>query len=431
MSTLAFGCGDGGSSSEARPPAAAAPYGLDATFGAGGSVVLSTVKPEGALCVAVDRNASIVVAGNSAAPETGAFVLRLTPEGALDPSFASGGIAHVGLSVTSLALTSGGEIIVAGSRAGERGEVERLSPDGSVDTSFGASGVAITGIVAAVVLAQPDGRILVGGQLSSTGDATTVLVQAEGRTLVDRRLSAVGDATIPPVLAVLRLTANGGADLTFGDQGTASSNEGTTATALGLEPDGTILALDASHLGKGVFVATFSPTGYDEAPIVTGTVSPIAVSNTAALATFAPTGEVIVGTYAPPTSNDATTGLLLRRYTTGGALESDFGGTFQSGPPQSNVEGPVALVVEPNGEILVGGAYGTASNRELGFGAFTWNGQPDSAFEPGASAQTQVAGQQRIAMLTLQPDHKVVAAGAGATGEDGQARLVLARYLVP
>jgi uncharacterized delta-60 repeat protein len=404
ISSVGLGCGGGGSGVPIPPDAQ---YGLDSNFGSGGKMTISAVQPDGKLSVAVQSEGGIVVAGNSAAPQTGAFLLRLTSIGAIDPSFALGGIEHLAFSVKSVALSSGDDIIILGTGLDGRDQIERFDPNGLLDPSFGDSGNVTPSIAAQVVLAQPDGRIVVGGNVPSPRLTTSAL-------------------------AVSRLSANGHADLTFGDAGTALAANATTATALGLEPDGTILALDASHLSSGVYIATFSPAGYFEPPVVTGTVSPVAVSNTAAFATFAPSGEVIVATPVPGTGNEAKMRLQLRRYTTGGTLEGGFGGTFDWAGPQTAAESfPIAVAVEPHGEILVGGGLVTASSHELGFGAFTWSGSLDPSFDGASLVQPTIAGGEEMATLTIQPDGNVVAAGMTGVVEDGQVQLVLARYLVP
>jgi uncharacterized delta-60 repeat protein len=107
-----------------------------------------------------------------------AFVARFTSTGALDPSFATGGVflsnPTPGLDETeSLEVLPDGRILAAGTR----GEINpatgdtwllRLTPEGRLDTSFGNGGEAFASAVPGTDQAfglalQPDGRAVIAG----------------------------------------------------------------------------------------------------------------------------------------------------------------------------------------------------------------------------------------------------------------------------
>jgi uncharacterized delta-60 repeat protein len=126
----------------------------------------------------------ILATGSSRTPVNGdkqAFVARFTSNGELDASFAGGGVFHAnptpGLEETlALEVLPDGRILAAG-KGGESGtETEdgntlllRLTPDGQLDPGFGSGGEvfasAITGTDGAYGLAvQPDDRAVVAGE---------------------------------------------------------------------------------------------------------------------------------------------------------------------------------------------------------------------------------------------------------------------------
>jgi uncharacterized delta-60 repeat protein len=84
----------------------------------------------------------IVAVGRGQRPANGFVVLRLDSAGALDPGFAQGGLLYYAPGAAqSVLLDPDGAILVSGSSNGKL-VVIRLHPDGSVDESFGTAGVA-------------------------------------------------------------------------------------------------------------------------------------------------------------------------------------------------------------------------------------------------------------------------------------------------
>ena len=98
--------------------------------------------------------------------DAGAHLIRLLPDGTMDPEFGSTGEASSNLPGTAraVALQANGKIVVAG--AGKPGlAVTRFNPDGKVDETFGTNGIVTTTYgskdLAYAVAVRPDGRILV------------------------------------------------------------------------------------------------------------------------------------------------------------------------------------------------------------------------------------------------------------------------------
>src|SRR5437773_12431103 len=96
---------------------------LDPGFGGDGRVVADIGAGEHVDAVAVQDDGKLVVAGAVDGVSTDAIVLRYNPNGTIDTSFASNGIARIDLgadeSFTDIQLLSGGKILAAGSIDGE------------------------------------------------------------------------------------------------------------------------------------------------------------------------------------------------------------------------------------------------------------------------------------------------------------------------
>ena len=220
--------------------------------------------------------ASVVVVSLSTTPA------HAVADGALDPSFGSGGIA-LGVpsnsnadNAAAIAVQTDGKIVaVGGSEATPGGAhdfaIERFTTNGQLDHSFSGDGLVYTPItvststsqaLALAVVLQRDGKIVVAGKayngtdydiavvryntngsLDSTfaGDgiatlgigahddqATTVAVQRDGKIVVGGDF----DNGLNYDMSVVRYNANGSLDSTFDGDGIA-----TTTPVLGLFPD--------------------------------------------------------------------------------------------------------------------------------------------------------------------------------------------------
>jgi uncharacterized delta-60 repeat protein len=150
---------------------------LDPDFDGDGRVTLPGGGSASAVLVQPDRN--IVVAGN--AMGSGVMtVTRLTPTGALDPTFGAGGTASIDFGsladlAAGAALQPNGKIVVAGyTQASEDVAVARLNANGSPDATFGVAGKATVEFGVATfgnaVALQSNGRIVVAGQKTGNDD---------------------------------------------------------------------------------------------------------------------------------------------------------------------------------------------------------------------------------------------------------------------
>jgi uncharacterized delta-60 repeat protein len=224
---------------------------LDPSFGTAGRTIFDgTPYGESGNAVALQSDGRIVVSGtirNSfGSGDVGAstLLLRLLPDGSLDPSFGTNqsGVATYdfgsGEGLSRLAMLPDGDILAAGI-AGQKTMLARFNADGSLDPQFGAGGKVFAPELAngdgiRDMALQPDGKILIVPWLSSTVD-----------------------------FAVWRFNADGSADATFDGDGRVSVDFGGTDTAgaMLLQPDGMIILA-----GSAARVAGDTPaTGNDDA----------------------------------------------------------------------------------------------------------------------------------------------------------------------
>ena len=187
---------------------------LDTAFSGDGTVPTNAVW---ARSVAIQADGSIVVAGAISVagelPHYDFALLRYTPDGALDPSFGSGGIQTTKFDAgwwedeiaADLALQRDGKIVAVGTSTpvdwvweGSAIVIARYATNGSLDQSFGDGGKRVTfhGLdnSAAAVAIQDDGRIVVAGSGSDPGDGA-------GRALVARYEGGSVSGTAPAASA--------------------------------------------------------------------------------------------------------------------------------------------------------------------------------------------------------------------------------------
>ena len=129
---------------------------LDPTFGSGGLVLVTFAGGAGAIAAVVVQPADgkVVVVGSALPKKSGsaqsqAVVVRLNPNGSLDSTFGSGGVAWVpptsGGMLEAVVLQSDGKIVAAGVTAipPYLAFLSRLSANGTLDTTFNGTGTVL------------------------------------------------------------------------------------------------------------------------------------------------------------------------------------------------------------------------------------------------------------------------------------------------
>jgi uncharacterized delta-60 repeat protein len=188
-----------------------------------------------------------------AAGATDLIVARYLPDGKVDPSFGIGGHAVVDLERTddtpeAITVDADGRIVVAGSAVRPDSQethflVVRLDPNGTLDPTFDDSGTLMTEIfdgVARAIAVQADGGILVSGY---------------GRCAEPAADAAAADKDR---LAVVRYLPDGTLDPVFGDAGVVwldLGGQSDRAYAAALQDDGKLVVAGTSRSGDvGYFI---------------------------------------------------------------------------------------------------------------------------------------------------------------------------------
>jgi len=275
---------------------------LDASFGSSGIVVTSPAPGKwNAESLAIQGNGRIVAGGSDNSGIGG--LIRLMPDGTLDPTFDGDGKVTMAKGVSAIAIQSDGKILAAGGH--EDVMLTRYLPNGALDPSFGSNGVVTTAVgpsndQAYEVLIQPDGLILAGGY---------------------RHDEVAGDDFM-----LARYLPDGSLDSSFGTGGVVISDvgdEGAWVQGIGLQSDGKILAAGhSSGSGTGrIVVARYDTAGnldptYGEKGIVKTYIDQEAEPSGAAMQSD--DNLVVAGTLSKPGEDPSE--ILVVRYVGGGCL---------------------------------------------------------------------------------------------------------------
>jgi len=405
---------------------------LDSSFGANGRATLgpfSSTYP-GPRLVACPDGSSIVFADEGIVDQQAVGTLRkLRPDGTVDSGYGAGGKVETSR-ISGLVALPDGTVAIAGARPGL--VAGRYLADGAKDHAFdhdvpsrqasGAAAIALEPGDVAVTAgwAQRGGRRVVelarfqrSGQLApgfGTGGLVDTAVgdgDAEATAVVrlsDGRLLAAGDAGGAGVL--LRYTAGGARDLTFGTGGLVVGQPGPFR-ALALQTDGAILVA-----GGGFSVSRYLADGRVDTSFGTaGSSTPIAANAQAAALAVQPDGRILVAGM-----KDGS--FVVVRLLQNGTLDPSFA-------PPGSVTGPTgaagAIALQADGRVLVTGD-GFAIAR------YQADGSRDPTFGVGGVAEPPVEGG-RAQAIVAQADGKIAVGGYSESGTSVIARVDEFGYL--
>ncbi len=290
--------------------------------------------------------------------------------------------------VFSIAVQADGKILAgtSGFFAGLAGQIRigvaRLERDGRLDQTLNLSAVGSEIRATAI---QPDGKIIIGGSF------TSILGVARNN--------------------IARLNTDGTLDLGFDPNATAIANGNANVLSIAVQSDGKILAGGnftsiGGQLRRRIArldAATGAADSFD--PNADNAVLSIAVQ---------PDGKILAGGAFANIGGQPRHGLARLDSATGAADAFD---------PGAN-SAVVAMTVQPDGKILAGGTFtfigGEQRNGMARLDATV--GLADS-FNPNA---TGTIGNTAVSSIALQPDGKILAAGA-FTNIGGQPRNNIAR----
>jgi uncharacterized delta-60 repeat protein len=424
---------------------------LDPAFGTGGVVTVpfpnapfggfffgptpvanaAVVQPDGRIILA----GSVPSSNLSGTGGTDIAVVRLLPNGSLDPTFGVQGRMVIPLDLggqnddtaRAVALQPDGGIVVAGSATTASNGLDfiavRLTPDGFPDATFGTAGVV-------------DLAFNSGGSAFNDDEANAVAIQPDGKIVL------AGYSRFD--FAAARLNADGTPDASFGTKGMTTIVISTggfdtdAARAIALQPDGKIVLAGYSD-GNG-FQNDFAATRLNP--------------NGSVDATFGTKGRTLVGFDLGGSDDDQANGVALQsdgKIVLVGTVQVSFPGLGSNvsdiGVVRLNADGTPdlafgtagalviglnlggnftdegkAVVVQPDDKIVVAGSA-ERSFTVSSFAAVRLN--PDGSFDDtfGTGGKTTVAfantsffGPAPAAnAVALQPDGNIVMAGNSST----------------
>ena len=297
-----------------------------------------------------------------------------------------------------------------------------------------AATVAVVGVAVAslgtVALGSSSASAREGRSRTSV-DLGEALAAGRGGKLVVAGLSSCSGRSF----ALARYTAAGTLDRSFGTGGKVLTGFGArsfaAARSLAIRPDGKIVvagyAYASSGLDSGFAIARYTVAGKPDrtfgrnGKVVTHFFrSRSEHSSVLAVAIQADGKVVAVGYGSSPF--DSRTRFALARYTLRGSLDRSFGrgGKVLTDFGARSSASANAVAIQPDGKIVVAG-----DRSELTFALARYNadGTLDRSFGKGGRVVTKVGDGNYASALVVQPDGKLVAAGAA-----GRTVIALVRY---
>jgi uncharacterized delta-60 repeat protein len=360
--------------------------------------------------------------------------------GDVDVTFGSGGVATSVIGARKIALQpADGKLLAVGTSSYDNFQLARYYPDGTVDLAFGSNGVVTTDIDQTRFQIPPTGNP--GEDSYSRDDAFDVAVQADGKILV---AGYFRNTNPPPGVAgsddfvVVRYTANGVVDTTFGVNGVAVAavlKAGIPTEdrgyALAVQADGKIVVTGEHYEGTkwgdfvtvrftstGAMDTTFAGTGYKITSLSE-------FQDTARDVVIQADGKIVV---VGDKSSVGTTSFGVVRYNANGTPDTTFGpsGIRSINFGSSTTNRAYNAAVQSNGKLVVGGySYTTATNTDFALARFNTNGTLDTTFDGDGKVTTHFGGSEEGYDVLIQGDGKIVMVGSGYVTNS---RIALARY---
>ena len=316
----------------------------------------------------------------------------LAAPGDLDATFGAfgsggSGVAGTGSFLPAMAVAPDGKIVLAGNSGGSL-IVRRFLANGGSDLSFGVNGQAS--------LASP----------TFDPHANAVAVQSDGRIVV-----AGWYDSQPALYMVVRLTAAGDLDPTFGWVMTDISSDTDIAEAVVIQPDGRIIAAGRSLVGGDwdFSAARYLTTGaLDPSFNVDGkvTVGFGGDDRCYGIALQADGKAILVGENAGTFDKD----FAVLRFTASGDLDNGFNGdgkiTFGFGQIGDRAQ---AAAVFPDGRIVVAGHDNETGVNYGEVAVLTASGSLDGGFD--GDGLLSLPEPNNVNDVVAQPDGKIVVIG--------------------
>ncbi len=377
-------------------------------------------------------------------------------DGDLDPSWAGTGLNYIGASNQifigyGIAVQCDNRVLVSGivNATGEQGAlgIVRFNPDGSPDTTFGGNSVfaydpEFYGETAWDIAVQPDQKIVaVGHMVGFIGGYDFVVLRLLSDGSFDTSFSGDGVATFDfgeasrghalaiqndgkvvvvgstgSSIAVARLNAGGSFDTTFSGDGkatfTAPSASDMEGWDVALQPDGKIVIVGTAVIGGGEQFAVLrlnSNGSVNTAFHGDGwSTFDFGADSVGHAVVIQPDGRIVVGG-----STDTSSAIAVARLDANGSLDTSFSGDGKAifDFTWGGDEGwDVAL--QRDGKILVAGTATIDGDHLFALVRFQTDGATDSTFGGYGYVTARYARDAFGYALALQPnDFRILVAG--------------------
>jgi uncharacterized delta-60 repeat protein len=317
-------------------------------------------------------------------------------------------VSAYNLTAYGVEILEDGRILLAGYTSSLDFGLVRLTAAGAVDTTFGTSGKVTTAFgsgqeIARSLVVQSDGKILVAGYTDKGGGNFD--------------------------FAVARYNPNGSLDTTFGSGGKVTTPIGDPTLAgdyaykIGLQSDGKIIVSGSSHVGGDPYsyydfaVVRYNANGsLDTSFGINGKVTtPVGTAGDFGVCQYIqPDDKILVGGWSESVINgNSVWGFSLTRYLSSGALDEAFGAGGKVFTP--GIGGARDLLMQSDGKILMAGSTNASA---LSVVRYNQDGSLDTSFDNDGIATLPFSGTDSGASyeaMILQPDGKILVGGWGGT----------------
>lgn len=285
---------------------------------------------------------------------------------------------------------------------------------GDRDPSFAATPLEPTGMVWTRV-----GSVYSGG-------AHDMVVQPDGKIVLAGNAS---DAAGSDDLAMVRYEAGGPLDAGFGTGGIVRTPLGFEGSgeAVALQPDGAIVVAGTTRAASfvtGGVVARYLPDGTLDTTFGSGGL--VFTSDPYSDVLVDPDGRIVV-------AGRRGVELVLARFAADGSPDPTLGGTGSVATALGGHlgYGAHAVLREPDGRLLVGGATQVGKFIGCALARFLDDGTPDGSFgSGGAVVVPQPSGDVcHVEALVPAPDGTILAAGGAVTGPRNRRTMRVMRFL--
>jgi len=409
--------------------AAAAPGDLDPSFGQGGTVAVSIPNLSYPSDIAVQPDGKILLAASyQAAPPSagGTGLIRFLSNGTLDPNFHGGRPSLANLTSNgsdtpqSLALQADGRSVVlsdlfiqTSSAIIDGFGLARYNEDGSLDRNFGLGGK--------VVLPLPNATAY-----NTLVSARVLLVQPDGKMLIGAR---VPNCDCQNVTTLIRLTARGGLDRSFGTNGMVSVSGIGIPTALALLSNGNIVVRNSSGQLE------FNTRGESTAVVSTSRgASVVATAHSPGRDSIDSSAQLSTALTVPGDTGEDDNDVSANKHDAVGQLDNGFiVSKFDYTDTYGIADSGNLSLLQDDGRVVVAGLGHSATKIPVfGIARLNTDGALDNTFATGGKRVVDFNLENEVSAyvfaMRLQPDGNIVMAGTVSVSSGVQS-FAMARVL--